>query len=217
MEIFFQGVVAYLPTMTNDFSTLLYVNTEGVNSRNAEATNLSLDAYGNALGVNVLRTSLESDLPEVLTTYDEKLFFTRVPLLVLVLQISAIVLYYLFMVSTMLVERQASEIALLKSRGATTAQVMRVYVLEGLAILTFALVLGPPIAATVVGLLGQTPPFQDLSGGSNLSVRLSLGAYLWALAGAALAFITLILPAYQATRSTVVQQRTASARPPKPS
>jgi ABC-type lipoprotein release transport system permease subunit len=214
-ETFFQGVVAYLPTMTNDFTTLLYVNTEGVNSRNAEATNLSLNAYGNALGVNVLRTSLESDLPEVLTTYDEKLFFTRVPLLVLVLQISAIVLYYLFMVSTMLVERQASEIALLKSRGATTAQVMRVYVLEGVAILAFALVLGPPIAATVVGLLGQTPPFQDLSGGSNLSVRLSLGAYLWAFAGAALAFVTLILPAYQATRSTVVQQRTASARPPK--
>ena len=124
---FFNAVIAYLPTMTNDYTTLIYVNTDGINSRNAEMMNTSVSSFGNALGTNVLRTTMDSDLPEVLTTYDEKLFFTRVPLLVLVLQISAIVLYYLFMVSTMLVERQASEIALLKSRGATTAQVMRVY------------------------------------------------------------------------------------------
>jgi ABC-type lipoprotein release transport system permease subunit len=214
-ETFFSAVVAYLPTMTNDYTTLLYVDTGGVDSRNADTTNVALGNFANALGSNVLRTTVDTDLDEVLTTYDEKLFFTRVPLLVLVLQIAAIVLYYLFMVSTMLVERQTAEIALLKSRGATTAQVMRVYVIEGLAILAFALALGPPIAATVVGLLGQTPPFEDLSGGSNLSVRLSLGAYAWAFAGALLAFVTLILPAYQATRNTVIQQRAASSRPPK--
>ena len=43
------------------------------------------------------------------------------------------------MVSTMLVERQAGEIALLKSRGATTAQVMKIYFIEGLAISGIAL------------------------------------------------------------------------------
>ena len=43
------------------------------------------------------------------------------------------------------------------------------------------------MAATVISFLGQTPPFADLTGGSNLVVTLSPGAYLWAGAGALLA------------------------------
>ena len=164
---FFNAIVGYLPTMTSDYTTLVYLDTSGVNSRNADSVRFALQGYSSNLASNVLRTTVQTQLPDVLGSYDEKLFFTRIPLLVLVLQIAAIVLYYLFMVSTMLVERQASEIALLKSRGATTFQVMRIYVLEGLGIAAFALLLGPPLAALVVGLLGHTPPFHDLSGGSQ--------------------------------------------------
>ena len=214
---FFNAVVGYLPSMTSDYTTLMYLDTSGVNSRNAESMRFALQGYTSNVASNVLRTSVQTELPTVLATYDEKLFFTRIPLLVLVLQIAAIVLYYLFMVSTMLVERQASEIALLKSRGATTFQVMRIYVIEGLGIVAFALLLGPPLAAFVVGLLGHTPPFQDLSGGASLHVNLSRQAYYWAAGGAALAFLTLLLPAYQASKQTMVQQRTASARPPRQS
>ena len=214
---FFNAIVGYLPTMTSDYTTLVYLDTSGVNSRNADSVRFALEGYSRNLASNVVRTTVQTELPEVLATYDEKLFFTRIPLLVLVLQIAAIVLYYLFMVSTMLVERQASEIALLKSRGATTWQVMRIYMMEGLGIAAVALLLGPPLAALVVGLLGQTPPFQDLSGGSNLHVNLSRQAYYWAAGGALLAFLTLLLPAYYASKKTMVQQRTASARPPQQS
>jgi hypothetical protein len=214
-DTFFQALAAYLPTMTVDYTTLIYADTGSINARNAERVRESLLHYDSQLASNVVRTSVTTELPDVLETFDEKLFFTRIPLLVLVLQIAAIVLYYLYMVSTMLVERQAGEIALLKSRGATTGQVMRIYIIEGLVIMAFALLIGPPLAATVIGLLGQTPPFTDLSGGNNLQVHLSPIAYLWAAGGALLAFATLLLPAYQATRNTVIQQRTASSRPPK--
>ncbi|HWO72559.1 MAG TPA: FtsX-like permease family protein [Dehalococcoidia bacterium] len=214
-ETFFNAIAAYLPSMTSDYTTLIYVDQGDINARNAERVRRSLESYGNQLNSNVVRTSIATELPEVLATFDEKLFFTRIPLLVLVLQIAAIVLYYLYMVSTMLVERQSGEIALLKSRGATTPQVMRIYVIEGLAILVVALLVGPPLAATVISFLGRTPPFADLSQGSNLQVHLSSGAYLWAASGAALAFVTLLLPAFQATRRTVIQQRAAASRPPK--
>jgi ABC-type antimicrobial peptide transport system permease subunit len=214
-KTFFATLSAYLPDMVNDYVTLIYVDTGSINARNADRVANSLRVFHDLVGANVTRTSVDSQLPEVLSTFDEKLFFTRIPLLVLVLQIAAIVLYYLFMVSTMLIERQAGEIALLKSRGATTAQVMKIYFLEGLAISGIALLAGPPLAAVVISFLGQTPPFTDLTGGSNLEVSLSPGAYLWAGAGALLAFITLLVPAYLATRRTVVQQRAASARPSK--
>jgi ABC-type antimicrobial peptide transport system permease subunit len=212
-ETFFDAVAAYLPSMISDYTTLMYVDTGAINARNADSVLRSMTRFQTGLSTNVLRSSMTTQLPDVLTTFDEKLFFTRIPLLVLVLQIAAIVLYYLFMVSTMLIERQSGEIALLKSRGATTAQVMKVYMVEGLAIFIIAMVVGPPLAAIVISLLGQTPPFTDLTGGSNLSVHLSAGAYLWAGGGALLAFVTLLVPAYLATRRTVIQQRAASARP----
>jgi len=214
-KTYFQGIAAYLPPMSTDYWRFIYLKTAAMNARNADQIRDSVLSLSETLGGSVERTSVSTDLPEVLDTFDQKLFFTRIPLLVLVLQIAAIVLYYLFMVSTMLVERQAAEIALLKSRGATTAQVMQIYVIEGLAILGVGLAIGPPLAALVISLLGQTPPFTDLSGGTNLHVRLSLDAYAWAAGGAVLAFVMLLWPAYGATRRTMVQQRTASARPPK--
>ncbi len=214
-ETYFGAVAAYLPTMTSDFWQLVYLNTGRIDSRNAERVHQSLLGFDRAVVANLLRTTTQTKLPDVLATYDEKLFFTRAPLLVLVLQIAGIVLYYLFMVSTMLIERQQGEIALLKSRGATTLQVMQIYIVEGLAIAAVGLALGPPLAAGAISLLGQTPPFADLSGGENLSVRLTGSAYLWALSGAILAYATLLWPAYQATKRTVVQQRVASSRPPR--
>ena len=214
-ETFFGAISAYLPTMTSDFWQLVYLDTGRIDARSAERVRFSLEGLDRRLRDNLSLTTLDTELTKTLATFDEKLFFTRIPLLVLVLQIAAIVLYYLFMVSTMLVERQTGEIALLKSRGATTAQIMQIYVAEGLAVAAIGLALGPPLAAGVISLLGQTPPFTDLSGGANLSVRLTATAYLWAASGAVLAFATLLWPAYQATKSTMVQQRVASARPPK--
>ncbi len=211
----FDQLGAYLPGMSTDYWDLVYVNPSHITTSNALHVRDSLNGLQHDLPTIVPRTSLSTQLTDVLSTYDQKLFFTRIPLLVLVLQIAAIVLYYLFMVSTMLVERQAGEITLLKSRGATTAQVMQIYVIEGLLVLIAAVALGPPLAAIVISLLGHTPPFHNLTGGSNLHVALTLDAYLWAAAGALLAYVTLLWPAYRTTRRTVVQQRAATARPPK--
>lgn len=214
-ETFLETVAGYLPTMSSDYLNVVYVSTGKIDARNADSVREAVLAFDRTLQSNIVRATTTTELPRVLETYDQKLLFTRIPLLVLVIQIASIVLYYLFMVSTMLVERQSGEIALLKSRGATTAQVMQIYAIEGLVVLLLALGLGPPLAAVVISLLGHTPPFADLSGGSSLSVRLTLDAYLWASAGAVLAYVTLLWPAYLTTRHTVVQQRTLSSRPPK--
>ncbi|HEY7271068.1 MAG TPA: FtsX-like permease family protein, partial [Dehalococcoidia bacterium] len=214
-DTFFGALAGYLPTMSADFWGLAYLKTAQINARNAESTRNNVNNLEKVLSSNIERTTIDTKLPTVLQNFHDKLFFTRIPLLVLVLQIAAIVLYYLFMVSTMLVERQGAEIALLKSRGATTGQVMQIYVIEGLLVLLVAVMAGPPLAAAVISAMGKTPVFNDLSNGAYLSVRLSASAYLWALGGALLAYATLLWPAYQATKNTMIQQRVSTARPPK--
>jgi putative ABC transport system permease protein len=210
-----ESVAVYSPAMDGSFETYVFVDTDRINSRNARAVENRLRTLDGALREGIERTTLETRLPETLATYREKLFFTRLPLFALILQVVGIVLYYLIMVTTMLVERQAGEIALLKSRGASTLQLMAVYALEGSILAGAAMLLGPPIAAAAIALLGLTPAFSDLSEGGLLPVTFSGWAFGLAALGALLGLAALLWPAYRATRYSIVHYKQHLARPPQ--
>ncbi len=196
-----------------DYNAVYTVGLSALDSRNGSTVARLVGSLQGRLGATEARLRVRTGLVELLERYDEKLFFTRLPLFVLLLQIGGIVAYYLVMVSTMLVERQAAEIALLRSRGATTAQLMMQYGTEGLLLAVLGAATGPPIAAAVISLLGPTPAFAALSGGGLLAVNVSTAAYLLAGGGALLAFASLMMPAWRVTQTTMVQFKRSSARP----
>ena len=212
-ETFFGGFKATVPTVAADYISLYELDPEVLNSRNALPIADGLNGLQPQITTTDGRTSFSTGLPQLLRTYDEKLFFTRIPLLVLLLQIGAIVAYYLVMVSTMLVERQAAEIATMRSRGATTLQLLGIYGVEGTILAALAAAIGPPLAAGVISLLGPTPAFDALSGGGLLPVYIGSTAYLLAGVGAFIAFASLMIPAWRATRDSVVEFRRGAARP----
>ncbi|MEX2081665.1 MAG: FtsX-like permease family protein, partial [Dehalococcoidia bacterium] len=172
----------------------------------------SIASYDSFIGDRIANIRLESALPEVLADFEARLFFSRIPLFILIIQIVGIALYYLVMVASMLVDRQAGEIALLKSRGGTTTQVMLVYLVEGLALCAVALALGPLLASVAVAQMGRTPIFDDLSGGSPLEAALTPQAYAVAAGGAVLALAALLIPAFFATRRTIVHYKQSLGR-----
>ena len=210
---FFGAMTELAEGVQADFDTLYDVALGTLNSRNGPSISGALNALERNLSGTEERLHVDTQLVEVLETYDEKLFFTRLPLLVLMLQIGGIVAYYLVMVSTMLVERQANELALLRSRGATTAQLLVQYGIEGTLLAVLAAVTGPPLAATVISLLGLTPAFENLAGGELLEVNVSLLAYLLAGGGALIAFAALMLPAWRVTHATITEFKRTIARP----
>src|SRR5690606_35575837 len=72
---------------------------------------------------------------------------------------------------------------------------------------------GPPIAAGVISALAPTPAFDALSGGGARDVHISRQSYLLAAGGAFIAFAALMIPAWRATRTTVVEFKRSTARP----
>ncbi|MBM3139101.1 MAG: ABC transporter permease [Chloroflexi bacterium] len=210
---FFGSLTERVPTITADYSNVYQVIFTELNSRNAVPIADALSGLERVLSATEIRPRVHTELTEVLRTYDQKLFFTRIPLLVLLLQIGGIVAYYLVMVSTMLIERQAAEIATLRSRGATTAQLLVQYAVEGLILAGLAALTGPPIAAAVISALGPTPAFSALSGGGPLAVTISTASYVLAAVGALIAFSSLMIPAWRATRTTMVEFKRTTARP----
>src|SRR5690606_33913410 len=71
----------------------------------------------------------------------------------------AMVFYFIAMNSRQSLERQRSDIAVLRSRGASTRQIMWIYLLEGLLLGGIALVIGPAIGWFVAKSIGSSNGF----------------------------------------------------------
>lgn len=208
-----QVLAKYLPDMDSSVETYGLVAISHINARNAKSIEDGVRSLDPAMREQVSGASSESKLADIVSSYRTKLFFTRLPLFALMLQVVGIALYYLVMVSTMLVERQAGEIALLRSRGASSRQVVMIYVIEGLVICGVAALAGPYLAAAGISVLGYTPPFENLSGNAALSVPISRLAFAAAAGGAVLAFAALLFPAWRAARQSTIDYKHSLARP----
>jgi putative ABC transport system permease protein len=204
-----------VPDIDGSYETFGLIDTGSITSGNAKSVENASHGLESVLRENIERTTVQTALPDVLAEFSAGSFFTRVPLFALMIQVVGIVLYYLVMVATMVVERQSGEIALLRARGATSAQIMALFGIEA-AIICLVLGLGGPLfAALGISALGLTPPFQDLSGNSLLDVRLTPAAFAMGWAGAVIAFAAMLIPAYRAARLSIVEHQRAVARPPK--
>lgn len=139
--------------------------------------------------------------------------FSQVPLLIILLQVVGIVIYYVSVVMGLLLDRQAEEVGVYRSRGASTSQILGFTLIEGLVIAIPAALAGPWLASWVVRLLGLTPTFRAVTGGELLPVFVPPDAALLAAAGAALALLAMIAPAFIAARRGIVDVKREQSRP----
>ena len=204
---------AFIADLDGRIDDLAYFNLDAIDAGDAEPLASSLRALDRAVEGSVDRSRVETEMPSALAAFTEKEFFAQVPLLVMTLQIVAIVLYYLVMVAAMLVDRQAGEVALLKSRGAGANHILGIYGVEGFLLAALGFVLGPLLALGAVAVLGLTPAFDGLSGGELLDVRLTPTVYAWAGLGAVLSFFALLIPAIRAGRRSIIQYKQSLSRP----
>lgn len=141
--------------------------------------------------------------------------FSQVPLLIILLQVVGIVIYYVSVVMGLLLDRQAEEVGVYRSRGASTSQILGFTLIEGLVIAIPAALAGPWLASWVVRLLGLTPTFRAVTGGELLPVFVPPDAALLSAAGAALALLAMLAPAFVAARRGIVDVKREQSRPPR--
>ncbi len=212
-KAYFETLGATFKQMNSVFGWLLMVDTNKLNANNSRLAHASIKSMGDRLSANLFSYRQLTDLDNALFEYDVRLFFSKLPMFVILVLISVVILYYVITLSSLVVEQQKGEIVLLKSRGASSAQVLSVYALEGLTIAVLATLVAPFLAATVISLLGFTPAFSDLSGGDRLHILVSPNAYLMSSIGGLLSFAALMIPAFQASGMSVTTFRQQSARP----
>ena len=199
--------------MDSTYGWHLVVDPTRLSADNAASTLAHLRAMEGRLSSDLFSYRQISSLDEALQEYDDRLFFSKLPMFIILILIAVVILYYVVTLSSLLVEQQRGDVALLRSRGASSAQILAVFALEGGTISILAIALAPVLAAAVISLLGYTPAFSGLSGSSRLPVALSGGAYMMSALGGLLSFVALMIPAVQASRIGVTRHRQQAARP----
>ena len=215
-QMFFNILGANFTDLDASYAWHLDTDRERLNSSNSTITHLQVRSMRSQLATHLFGFRQLTALDATLVEYDRRLFFSKIPMFVVMVLIAVVILYYVVTLSSLLVEQQRGELALLRSRGASSGQILAVFVLEGATISIIAIVVAPILAATIISFMGYTPAFSGLSDGDRLNVVINRGAYLMSALGGLFSFGALLIPAVRASRIGVTRHRQQSARPTGP-
>jgi len=152
-----------------------------------------------------------------LSNYHSNSVLLTVQLYAFSLPILALLLAFISMMAGLSVEQRRNEIAVFRSRGATTLQIIGIAVLEGLILGALGLALSLPISLVIARWIGQVRTFLDFNSLSNLTVRLTTTSLEYGLMAVGLALISQVLPTINAAQHTITtykQERSRMLRGP---
>ena len=175
-----ENLLQVLPDSINallsDFVWLFFTDVPGLSASEVEALQSVLHGISVDLGTDVPNSNWRTELDEVLDRYSSLLLLARVPLFLMVFLVVSVLLYYMFLIAGLIGRVRTSEVAVFRSRGASTLQVGLVILVEGLIMALPAVVAGPFVAQALVLFTGRL--FPVASGVQGLDVSgLSLSTF----------------------------------------
>lgn len=128
----------------------------------------------------------------------------------------ALILAFIGLVVGLATDQRRSEVAVLRSRGATVIQIVGIAVLEGLILGGVGLALGGPVGQAMTALMSKTRSFLDFTAVADLPVRLTLATLRSGAWMIALALLLQGVHALGSARHTVVTYKRDQARALRP-
>jgi putative ABC transport system permease protein len=217
-EATFTGQI--LPLLQNPVSVAVWylvMDGSGVRSGDAGALARRTDAVTQKATALLPGLTITLSPVEALRKYEKAASLLTILLYAFSVPIIALLLAFITLVIGLRVSQQRSEIAVLRSRGGTTAQVMGIAALEALVLNALALALGWPLSEVFAGLIARTQSFLNFSNTTDVQVVMSPSALRFGVGMAALSFLIQMIPTLGAARHTIItykQERARSLRPP---
>src|SRR5450432_381318 len=124
-----------------------------------------------------------ADTPGILENFSSRYDVSRIPVLVLTMQIIALILFFVSLMTNLLIDRQTNALVLLRSRGASSGQVFGTLLIQSLLLGILAIVIGLPLTVLIVLALARAllPTVQQdallLITSNPLQATLNLGIY----------------------------------------
>ncbi len=154
-----------------------------------------------------------SFLDNVLQAFTTRSVTIGGPILAVLALVVGGALYFLVYTAALTLEREGPELALLKTRGASSWQTIGIHVAQSLGIAVVAAAIAPYVARSLVALTGRVPPLSDLTGGEPLRVAQVRSIVPFVVGGAVITFAAMGLAIFPFARRKVLELRALAARP----
>ncbi len=210
--VFVDNLAGYLPNMTASYGWTLDIDPNSIDAASATGIMDSLSALEATLKADSNSYRQITGLRATLSDFETRLFFNRLPMIIVMVLVVVVVLYYAVTLASLLVDAQREEIALLRTRGSSGGQIVAVFAIEAAVLSLVAVAIGPPIAALAIKYAGVMPWFSDLNGGAAIPVKVSWTAYQLAAIGGLFSFVALFYPAFRASRVGLLTHRSRTGR-----
>ncbi len=157
-------------------------------------------------------TRVELSFATTLTEFKKQSLQLQTLLFTLAAPMLAMVFFFIAMNARQALDKQRSDIAVLRSRGAGTKQIIWIYLLEGLFLGGAALALGPMIGWFMAKSIGSANGFLSFVNRKSIPVGFSTEGMIAGGAAVLLAILATIIPAIMYARSSIVSYKQDLAR-----
>jgi hypothetical protein len=155
----------------------------------------------------------------LLDQFRSRLSVVNIPVTLLLLQVGGLILFFVSMMASLLVERQAEVIAVLRSRGASPRHIFGVFAAQGVGLALLALLVGPWLALLTASLLVKatlSPTDQQaLNVLAQHPLPSALPVWAYALVAALCAVGAMLLSIWRSTSRNVLEMRREATCAPR--
>ncbi|BFH67786.1 hypothetical protein J27TS7_19380 [Paenibacillus dendritiformis] len=178
-----------------------------------------LDRTLNRLGIELYQklpgTQVEISFAKVLDEFRSQSIQLQMMLFTLAAPMIAMVFYYIAMNANQALEKQQSDIAVLRSRGASTRQIIWLYLLEGLILGAAALAIAPLIGWFMAKSIGSANGFLEFVNRKSIPVGFTSDAVIFGTVAVLIALMASVIPAVLFARQSIVNLKQKLARKDK--
>lgn len=157
-------------------------------------------------------THLEISFAEMLGDFRRDSIQLQTLLFTLAAPMIAMVFYFITMNSQQALEKQRSDISVLRSRGASTRQIFMLFLLEGLLLGIVALLVGPLFGWFMAKSIGSASGFLEFVDRKAIPVGFSMDGILAGVVAVFVAIAAAVIPALVFTRTSIVDYKRKMAR-----
>lgn len=177
------------------------------------ATFKSLQERGTATAeLNPRTTRFVSTFYTIIERYIVRETELKLTLQILIVPILLMLVFYIFMVSQLMIRSETNVISVLESRGAGRTQILFLYGLESLIFGLITLLLGPLLGLWMVRVIGAANGFLEFVSRKALKVELDAQALGYGIAAVFLFLLTTLLPVFLQARTSIVHQKLRKSR-----
>lgn len=190
----------------------LLADGSGIRSADVQGVRARIARSATEIGTLLAGTRLDISPAEPLGRHQEQVQRLTLILTVFSIPVLGLIAYFIILVAGLVVQRQSNEISVLRSRGASRAQVLGIYLLEWLLLGALALGVGVLLGEFAAFLMTWTRSFLDLEVRERLPLEMTPDAWQRAWQMLALLLLASLLPAFAAARYTIVSYKSERAR-----